>query len=379
MSLSPLKFCVAPDKFKGSLSSAEAAEAIRAGLLRAIPNASVTILPLADGGEGTQAAFLSAVRSEAITCQSIDPLQRTIDVHYVRLLDEPVAVIEASEATGLARLAPGECNPLHTSTFGTGLMLSHAVENGAATVLVGLGGSSTNDAGCGIAHAFGWRFLDGAGKDVFPIPLNFPKITRVVPPASMPTAKFIGLADVANPLLGPRGCSRVYAAQKGANETDIELLETHLTHLADVITASIGTDYRNQPGAGAAGGLGYGLMTFLGGTLQSGFDTIATYTGLENALRQCDFVITGEGLLDQQSLEGKGPVALARLAHSLGKPVVALAGSVASGVDFSSTFEAVFSIVNRPMPLEEAMLNTARLLEQSAENVGNLIAISRTG
>jgi len=259
-------------------------------------------------------------------------------------LDADAAVIEMSDASGLHRLATDERNPWEASTFGTGQLILHAESRGAARVLVGLGGSATNDAGTGLAAALGWQFLTSDGEPLEPRPANFLAIERIEPPEDEPPLRIVAACDVRNPLLGPDGASRVYARQKGADDRMIEFLEMALEHLADLVAEQLGVDHRRLPGAGAAGGLGYGLATFCQAELQPGFALVAEALRLEERIAASDLVITGEGRLDAQTLYGKAPVEVARLAKKQGKPVAVVCGQCEPGAEAAEWFDFVIAI-----------------------------------
>jgi glycerate kinase len=335
----PLRILIAPDKFKGSLTSHEAAAAISAGLARH-PGIIVEACPVADGGEG----FADALASTFDAVPGIqDPLGRAVTARC-GWLDATTAVIEMSEASGLHRLAQAERDPWNASTFGTGQLILHAISRGASRILVGLGGSATNDAGAGMAAALGWQFLTSDGEPIDPKPAHFLAIERIEPPEELRLPTIIGACDVRNPLLGPDGASRLFARQKGADDRMIGFLELALDHLAGLVTETLGADHRALHGAGAAGGLGYGLATFCGAELQPGFALVAAGLRLEERIAASDLVITGEGRFDTQSFHGKAPGEVARLAKKHGKPVALICGGVEPGADAAAGFDLVVSL-----------------------------------
>jgi glycerate kinase len=360
-----MRVLVAPDKFKGSLSARAAADAIGAGLGR-FPGTVADCCPVADGGEGFADAL--AVRSDRV--EGIrDPLGRLVSAHC-GWLEAETAVIEMSDASGLHRLAPEERNPWLASTFGTGQLILHAASRGAARVLVGLGGSATNDAGTGVAAALGWQFLTSDGEPIEPRPENILAIERIEPPEeSQPLPRVIAACDVRNPLLGPDGSSRVYGRQKGADERMIGHLEMALEHLADLVADQLGIDHRALAGAGAAGGLGYGLATFCEAELQPGFPLVARALRIEERIAACDLVITGEGRLDTQTLYGKAPVEVSRLAKKQGKPVALICGRYDTGADAGKWFDFVIALDSlEPSPVL-CLANAASLAARAAEQV----------
>ena len=357
-----MKVLIAPDKFKGSLTAAQAARAIRRGVERALTAARCRELPIADGGEGAAEVLCGALGGEWITTAAHDGLGRPVEAGYASL-PGAVAAINMSEASGLWRLAPGERDPLRASTAGTGELMAHARTRGARTILVGLGGSATNDGGIGMAAALGWRFMDRHGNALPPLPLHLPEVERILPPSQEPLPVVTSMVDVGNPLLGKRGATYVYGPQKGADAAALFFLEAGLTHLADVARRDLGRDYRDVAGAGAAGGLGFGLLAFCGAEIRSGFDTVAGAVGLDAAVAGSDLVITGEGCLDRQTLEGKGPAGVASLARRFGKPVFAFGGAAPEPDVLRWIFDGVFAIKDGTVSTERAMREAETLLE----------------
>lgn len=364
---------ISPDKFKGSLSAGAAAEAIRRGVARIFPGAAFDIAPIADGGEGTAGIYCEVLGGIQVTAPAHDALGRPIEASYVWFPDKKMALIEMSEASGLWRLGPDELDPQRASTRGTGELMADALTRGATTLHIALGGSATNDAGLGMAGALGWKFFDASGTERTPVPENFPTLCRIEPPSVQPACEIIALCDVQNPLLGPHGATHMFGPQKGATPTLIPVLEDALAHVADLCSDQLGRDFRDAPGAGATGGLAFGLMTFCGGRLQPGFDTVAGLLDLETRVARADLVVTGEGRLDAQTSHGKGPAEIARLARTHSKPVIALAGKVEGAL---SEFDACLSIANGPLTLDESRLHAADLLEAAAERAARLLKIS---
>jgi glycerate 2-kinase len=321
-----MRILVAPDKFKGSMTAVQAAEAIESGWKEAMPEAVFDRACLADGGEGTVDVFAAVDGAEIRRTEASDALGRALSAKYAWIPGERLAVIEMSAASGLDKILEDERDIFESTTFGTGQLILDAMSLGPRTIAVGLGGSATNDGGAGLASALGWRFQDRRGRDIKPSPRNLRDIATIVPPPPQTPAKILALSDVKNPLLGARGCSRVYGPQKGATDEEVAIMDSHLEHFADVCEKTFGTSHREAPGAGAAGGTGFGLLTFCQAEIVSGFDWIAERLGLEARVATCDLVITGEGSIDSQTLEGKGPGALAALARKHGKPCIAFAG-----------------------------------------------------
>ena len=359
---------IACDKFKGSLSALEACQAIERGL-----GAGVTVeqCPIADGGEGFVEAMVAAAGGTKVTAVVRDPLGRSVEADY-GLIGEPgalTAVIEMAAASGMWRLTSEERNPRRTSTAGTGDLMRHAIEvSGAKRLLIGLGGSATNDGGVGMAAALGIRFADETGGALEPWPDSITALAVIDESGRLALPEILVACDVDHPLLGTRGASVVFGPQKGASAADVVFLNEVLARLVRV---SDGEAQSLTPGAGAAGGLGFGLLRFAGARLVSGFDLVADALGLADRLSRADLVITGEGSLDEQTLGGKGPAGVARLARSLGKPVVAFAGRalpIAAGA-----FDATFDLSGYGLPLEESMRRGGELLEARVGEVKGLL------
>lgn len=360
----PIKILVAPDKFKGSLTALEALEAIGGGFREAIPDAKIDRACLADGGEGTSAVFALSPGAVSKETGADDALGRPLRTRYVWIPNERLAVIEMSAASGLEVIPQRERDIFRSTTFGTGQLILDAISLGPDTIAVGLGGSATNDGGAGLAAALGWRFLDRDGRDVRPEPRSLREISAVVRPTNPAKAKILALSDVRNPLLGARGCSRTYGPQKGATPEDVAALDSALDHFADVVENSLGAEFRDTPGAGAAGGTGFGLLAFCGAKIVPGFDWIAERLGLEARVAACDLVVTGEGGIDSQTLEGKGPGALAALAKKHGKPCIAFAGRVEQPAP--EIFSLCVSIGDPAIGLAENLARGAQSLRAAA-------------
>lgn len=327
--MKPMRVLIAPDKFKGTLTAAQVAAAIRTGLRRAQPTWKTTLCPLSDGGEGFVDCLVQATGGRKRHVATVDAIGRPKRSAYGILGDGKTAVIGLTEASALADLPQGKSNPLHTSNEGTGRLIHHAVEAGYRKLIIGLGGSATTEGGISLAAGLGWRFLDAKGR---PIPLTgagLAKLTTILPPEEKrPRLQITVAVDVDNPLFGKRGAAYVFAGQKGATLKQIERLDANLRHLSRVYQKFAGHSPYLRPGAGAAGGCGYGLMAFLGAQPEPGFAIISRAVKLEKLIRQHDVVITGEGAIDATSLHGKAPVQLAALCQQVGKPCWALAGKL---------------------------------------------------
>ena len=375
-----MRILIAPDKFKGALSAREAAEAIAAGLRDVLSGANIDIVPMADGGEGTADVISNALGAQWVECGAHDPLGRQINARYGWIEKQKLAVMEMSEAAGMRRLPETLRDPSIATTFGVGEMILYAHRRGAAQILIGLGGSATNDGGFGMARAMGFRFFDakrahelrtGIGKLI--------NLAQIDKPQHLSLPKILAAVDVKNPLLGVNGATRVFGPQKGVTPDKIEMFEEALTRLADIVTNEFGVDYRNQAGAGAAGGLGFGLMSFCGAKIRPGFEIVAEAIGLESKMKDVDLVITGEGSLDGQTLEGKTPAGVAQLARKLRKRVFAFVGRATQDREVREMFDGIYENARPEMSTEENMKRAAELLRDNARQLATeLNKISET-
>jgi glycerate kinase len=364
-----MRILIAPDKFKGSLSAREVAENIAAGIGQVLPDAKIDVMPLADGGEGTAEVICDALGGAWRTCRAHGPLGREIEALYAFVDDRELAIMEMSEAAGMRRLRPNEYNVDLANSFGVGEMLLDAVRRGAGEIIIGLGGSATNDGGFGMARALGFEFFPvGAKLDGFK-PSSLQELERIDRPHDLKLSRIVAAVDVRNPLLGENGATRVFGPQKGATPDKIEMLERALARLADIVAKEFGFDYRNEPGAGAAGGLGFGLMSFCGAKIRPGFDVVAEAVGLEAKMQDVDLVITGEGSLDRQTLEGKTPAGVARLARKRGKPVFAFVGRAVEDRQVRELFNAVYENARPGMSDAENMQRAPELLRENAREL----------
>ncbi|MFL6590304.1 MAG: glycerate kinase [Chthoniobacterales bacterium] len=366
-----MRILIAPDKFKGSLDARAVAENIAIGLRDVLPDAVIATVPVADGGEGTAAVIGESCGGERITCLAHDALGREITADYFWLGDRRTAVMEMSATAGLWRIAAHECDLLRANTFGVGEMTRDAAQRNPKEILIGLGGSATNDGGFGMARALGYRFLKG-DRELQDIS-ELARLDRIVVPDRPLPAKIVAAVDVRNPLLGPRGATRTFGRQKGATAEQSETLESVLERLAEVVKRDLGFDFRDQAGAGAAGGLGFGLMSFCGATIKPGFDVVAEFVGLRAAIGKADIVITGEGRLDGQTLEGKGPAGVARLARESGKRVFAIAGAASDSPQVHGLFDDVLTLVTPPVTPEEAIARAGELLQERARELARMM------
>jgi glycerate kinase len=368
-----MRILIASDSFKDALPAPEVCRALARGVRAALPKAEVTEFPLADGGEGTFEVLAAHLGLQAVEAATVDPLGRPIRAVYGRSADGRKAFVELAKASGLQLLRPEERNPLKTSTYGTGLLIADALRAGCHELVLAIGSSATNDAGMGMAAALGWQFLDEAGKPLAPAGENLVRVARMIPPASRPALTVQVICDVTNPLYGQMGAARVYARQKGANETAIEQLDLGLHHFAEIVGHQLGgPDRSGFPGAGAAGGMGFGALTFLGAELRRGIDLVLDLTGFNARLAECTLLVTGEGRIDHQTAHGKLVHGLCERASHLGIPVIAFCGALE--LDEAQQKEIglyrAFSINGpEPLPLAEALARTSEQLEITAREV----------
>src|SRR5438034_2037701 len=373
-----MRILVAPDKFKGSLTAREVAENIARGFLDILSDATINILPMADGGEGTTDVICSALGGSWLKCNAHDALGREIACHYSFIEKRKLAVIEMSEAAGMKRLHVDERDVDRANTFGVGEMILDAAHRDAKEIIVGLGGSATNDGGFGMARALNFRFLGKPAtshRNLEPIRQvsELLRLERIERPRDLSLPKIIAAADVRNPLLGKNGATRVFGPQKGLKAEQVEIFEDALKRLADVVAKEFGFDFREKPGAGAAGGLGFGLMSFCGATIRPGFDVVADAAGLESKMKEVDVVITGEGSLDRQTLEGKTPAGVARLARKLGKRVFAIVGRADRDRQVREIFDGVCQNARPGMSETENMSRAAELLRENARELAKIL------
>lgn len=375
-----MRILIAPDSFKGSLSAAAAAEAMAAGVRVAAPGAEVVLMPMADGGEGTVEALVAGTGGQILTAMVTDPLGRPVEAAFGLLGDGKTAAIEMAAASGLLLVSDTERDPLITTTYGTGELIRAALDQGVTRIVIGIGGSATNDGGAGMLQALGGLLHKADGSPVglggaALLDLAHIDLTGLDP--RLAQVELLVACDVDNPLTGPRGATAVYGPQKGATPEVVALLDRALGHLADVMARALGRDVRDRPGAGAAGGLGNGLMGFFGASLRPGIEVVIEAVGLDRLLAGAALVLTGEGRTDGQTLAGKVPLGVARRAAAQGVPVVVISGAVTPDADalLEHGVSALFSIADGPLTLAEAMGRAAELLERRACHVVRLWAL----
>ncbi len=374
-----VKILIAPDKFKESLSALKVADSIEKGILKVFPKVVIEKVPMADGGEGTVESLVNATGGKIIKTNVKDPLFRDIESFYGILGDGETAVIEMAAASGLYLLKDYERNPMITTTYGTGQLIKDALDKGCRNFIIAVGGSATNDGGAGMATALGVKFYDKDGRE---IGLGGGALSKIY---SIDTSnldyrlkecRFIVACDVANPLIGENGASRVYGPQKGATKEMVKVLDKNLEHYGKLLEKYFNKRIIDVPGSGAAGGLGAGLMAFLNAQLKSGIEIIIEALKLEEKIKEADIVISGEGKVDFQTAFGKTISGIAKLCKKHNKPLIVIAGTVE---DIEKLYEigvsSVFSIMEKPMSLEDAIKNAPTLLEKSAERIFRLIKV----
>jgi glycerate kinase len=372
-----MRIVLAPDSYKGSLTARQACRAMARGVRRVWPAAEIVEVPMADGGNGTTEALVWATGGQIRQAKVTGPLPETkIEADWGLLGDGRTAVVEMARASGLILVPPAKRNPLHTTTFGTGELMAAALAAGAARLIVGIGGSATTDGGAGMAQALGARFFDRAGRQITAL-LTGGRLAEVadLDVAAMDSRIGAGRIDVAcdvdNPLLGPRGAAAIYGPQKGASPADVAVLEANLTRFYDIVERRLGRPVREVPGAGAAGGLGAGLLAFCRAHLVRGVDVVLQAADLAGKLAGADLVLTGEGQLDAQTASGKTLSGVARAASAAGVPVIALPGRLADGPAAIAALHLAKAVAISPpdMPVEQAMTQAEDLLAAAAEKV----------
>ena len=377
-----MKFILAPDKYKGSLTGREFCETVAQGIYKVFPKAEILKMPLADGGDGTIDVVAGYLNASKVSLKVRDPLFREITAHYLLSEDGQTAFIEMSEASGYKLLQKPEMNCMRTTTLGTGGMISDALERGARTILLGIGGSATNDGGMGMAKALGYSFLGAEGNELKPIGENLGRVKEIhqhnVHP-KLSKAKIQVACDVNNPFYGENGAAKIYGAQKGASEKDIEFLDDGLKHFSKVLSSTFDIDVQQISGAGAAGGVGGGAVVFLNAELVSGVDLIMELAHFDEALQGADWVITGEGQLDGQTFSGKTISGVIRSAKKQNVPVAAFCGSVDVSIEEMQQIglDYAVSILNQIGNLDDAKARTAENLKLASYNFANLLKLGK--
>ncbi|CAM3626113.1 Glycerate 2-kinase [Klebsiella variicola subsp. tropica] len=378
-----MKIVIAPDSYKESLSAAEVAQAIEKGFREIFPDAQYVSMPVADGGEGTVEAMIAATQGTEHSAWVTGPLGEKVEACWGMSGDGVTAFIEMAAASGLGLVPPEKRNPLITTSRGTGELILQALAHGAKRIIIGIGGSATNDGGAGMMQALGARLCDAEGQEIGHGGGSLSRLSRIDLSAIDPRLRdgMIRVAcDVTNPLVGERGASRIFGPQKGATETMIVELDRNLGHYADVIKALLQVDVKAIPGAGAAGGMGAALMALLNAELRSGIDIVTEALNLEEQILDCSLVVTGEGRIDSQSIHGKVPVGVARVAKKYRKPVIGIAGSLTHdvGVVHHHGIDAVFSVLTTVSTLEEAFRGAFDNIYRASRNIAATLQVGMT-
>jgi len=373
-------FVLAPDSFKGSLTAGEVCHAMERGIRKVLPDAECIKVPMADGGEGTVQSLVDATRGEIYELQVTGPLGKPVMAKYGIMGDGKTAAIEMASASGIHFVNNETRNPMITTTYGTGELVKACLDKGIKKIILGIGGSATNDGGAGFAQALGVRFLDKDGRELPPggaalkdlYSIDVSSLDKRLNEVDIEVA-----CDVTNPLCGKTGASYVFGPQKGASPKMVIELDNALNHYAEVIKAQLGKDVKDVPGAGAAGGLGAGLLTFANARLEKGVEIIINYTRLREIVRHVDIVFTGEGGIDFQTQYGKTPYGVARVAKSECKRVIAIAGYIGKGIDelYSLGFDAILGIMPGVMTMDEAVDSAADNVERTVENIVRVLAL----
>ncbi len=375
-----MKIIIAPDSFKGSMTSMQASRTIKRAIQEANPLIETVLLPMADGGEGTVDALLWARGGEKVSCRVRDPLGREINAVYGWDGSGKIAFIETAAASGLTLLKREELDPEKSTSYGTGQLMRNALDRGARTIILGLGGSATVDAGTGLFQALGVKFFDGNRKELTDIGGRLDRISSIdtaqLDPA-MAAVKIVVASDVTNPLLGEEGAVRIFGPQKGIAEQQIPIFEERMQRFSEIAAKSTGKDRASEPGSGAAGGIGFLLKTLLDTEFRNGLELIVETVQMDGLMEEADLILTGEGRIDGQSLFGKVPVGIGRLAKKSGVPVIAFAGSVGDGLDKLKMegISAVIPICNGPMTLDAAMANGESLLYEATKRLIKVLAV----
>lgn len=373
-----MKFVLAPDSFKESMTAKDAAEAMERGIKKIIPDAECVIVPMADGGEGTLQSLVDATSGELHKVMVIAPLGNEVEAVFGILGNKKTAIIEMASASGLHLVPREKRNPLITTTYGTGQLIKAALDKGANHIIIGIGGSATNDGGAGIIQALGGKLLAADNTDL-PFgggSLNLiNKIDLSNLDARLAHTKIEVACDVTNTLTGENGASRIFGPQKGASEEMIKILDSNLCHYAKIIKEQLRKDIVTTPGAGAAGGLGAGLLAFLSAELKRGIELVIEHTNLREKMQESDYVFTGEGSIDGQTLYGKTPLGVAAVAKELNIPVIAFGGHIGDGLEalYDNGIDSIIGILPGVCTLEEALLNGAENLERASENVARIL------
>ncbi|OUQ56806.1 glycerate kinase [Tyzzerella sp. An114] len=365
------KCLIMPDSFKGTLSAVQICEIMKKQINKHFPDCNVIAIPVADGGEGTVDSFLYASNAKKIEIITSGPYGECIKTYYAKI--EDTAIIEMASAAGLPMVENNK-NPIKTTTYGVGTIIKEVVKNGCKNIIVGLGGSCTNDGGVGMARALGTIFYDERGQEIVPYSNEFYKIAYIDNSATekfLKDCKITAMCDIDNPLCGKKGASYIFGPQKGANSEMVFELDKNLKHLSNIILKSLRKDVCNMPGAGAAGGMGAGIVAFLNGNLKSGIDTVLDFIEFEKLSKNADIIFTGEGKIDSQSLRGKVVIGIAQRAKKQNIPVIAVVGTIGEGADgaYDMGVSSIFSINRQAVDFEKSKYCSAENLEKTMDSI----------
>ena len=375
-----MKFVLAPDSFKESLTAQEVADAMEIGIKKVFPNAECVKVPMADGGEGTVQSLVDGTDGKIYEVAVTGPLGKIVNARYGILGDNETAVIEMAEASGIHYVEKEKRNPLITTTYGTGEVIKEALNKGVKKIIIGIGGSATNDGGAGMIQALGGRLLDKEGNDLSFGGGSLDKLDRIDLTKfdeRINKVKVEVACDVNNTLTGEEGASAIFGPQKGATPDLVKLLDKNLGHYAQIVKEQLGKDMANEKGAGAAGGLGFALLTFCNGELKPGIDIVIEYSNLDTKIQGASYVLTGEGSIDGQTKFGKTPYGVAQVAKKYDIPVIAVAGNVGSGTEelYGLGFNSNLSIMPGVMTLDKALVTGKKNIENTVENIARLLEI----
>lgn len=371
-------FVLAPDSFKESMTAKEVCVSMEEGIKIKFPEANFIHVPMADGGEGTMQSLVDATEGCIENIEVLDPLGRPVMASYGILGDGTTGVIEMATASGIQLVTPEERNPMLTTTYGTGQLVKACLDKGINKIIIGIGGSATNDGGSGMARALGAKFMDEAGNEIAMGGGALSKLATIDVTnldTRLNDLEMLVACDVTNPLCGKTGASAVFGPQKGATPEMVKILDDNLTHYAAIVSSQLGKDVKDYPGAGAAGGLGAGLLAFTKATLKRGIDIVIEYTGLEDKIKEADYVLTGEGSIDFQTKFGKTPYGVAKIAQKHNKPVIGIAGNITEGIDelYEEGFTSIFGIMPGVTSLETALQKGKENVKRTCKNIAFLL------
>ena len=375
-----MKIVISPQAFKGSITAMNAAKAIESGVKSVMPDCETVLIPIADGGDGTLETLIDVMGGDIITEKVTGPLGSKVKANWGALSDQKTAIVEMASTSGLTLIKPKDLDPYKATTYGLGEIISKALDKGYREFIVGIGGSATNDAGAGLAQALGIKLLNSSGKEIELGGFNLKHLDTIDMSGLDPRileSKFNVACDVDNPMCGPEGASAVYGPQKGASQEMITVLDSALQHFSHVVHRDLNKEVKHMPGAGAAGGLGGGMVAFLNASLKKGIDIVLETLEFDEKIEGADLLITGEGQMDFQTVFSKAPIGAAKVGKSKNIPVVSLSGSLGAEYELvhDHGIDAAFSILPRPMTLEEASENAHELISKTTEEIIRTIIV----